>query len=897
MAATVHGIKAGKAFILIEAVDKTAKVLDGLKNRIGRWGSELSAMGTTIALRAAMALTPAVFSAKMFADFDDSMRKVEARSKGTAAEMAALRLQAKELGRTSAFTSSQIGELQARLAQFGKSRADILKMTEPIMDLARAGGEGKDLGLDIIQATDAVTQVLAAYRLETAATGRVTDLLTQTVNSSRFTLEELSTALQYAAPAAKRFNVSIEDMLVGVGAIRELGVDASIAGTAFRNMLLYVSQAAERESFNEALQKLTGNVINFTDAAGNLRNPIDMLLAIAEATKDLGNVEAADLFTQLFETRATVPAMGVSESIKFIQRVRRELSQVHGVAARTHKTLESGLGGAFRELASASEAVALSLGEAFSKSLITATQAANRWLKIISEWIDQNKALVTIIFSSIAALGIFGVVMILLGQTMRMLSGLLVLVIVPMRMLSFAVNLVTGIVATLYRGLVQLITGAIIPVTIAFIQLAATVSAQVIGALARLTVLLMEELLVVMVTLPAKIMVLVNALSTLISTWFAAVQLAASVVGWVAAIMFQLTLLGGILLDLVVIAGILLPVLVLIAIAIYFLWEAINTLIQTALDNLNGTLEFLVAVLREVGAGLTNIGSTLAGILGRAIEDITKRVESLRTIWVEAFEEIREAVDAGDLQTAFAVAFSAMKVTAISTFNAIMNAWDDFLERFLNGLTHAANVFTTFAKILQMSLLQVARGWAEMDPTGATSAMLERMIASFGLDEADIQRYQKLMQGVWGVEFPGERELFEQRRRHFEDLKKARDAALRGAEDEFNLLTADEAADTVDEFRELERIGLEAAENIGVDMEDVANRIKGFIGPGGVGAGITPPKANEGIRRESIDAAKAFQENKFALWQTTLEDLVGIAEEQRDHLAAIDTKLEGLEAV
>src|SRR5262245_24750308 len=118
--ATTYGIKAGKAFILIEAVDATAKVLDQIRHKIGRFGSDISAIGQTMAFRSAAALTPVALSLKTFADFDDSLRIVEARAKGTADEMQNLRDIAQNLGATTAFTATHIGQLMARLAQAKK---------------------------------------------------------------------------------------------------------------------------------------------------------------------------------------------------------------------------------------------------------------------------------------------------------------------------------------------------------------------------------------------------------------------------------------------------------------------------------------------------------------------------------------------------------------------------------------------------------------------------------------------------------------------------------------------------------------------------------------------------------------------------------------------------------
>ena len=119
MASGSSGIKAGKAFVVLEVYDKTAFVLRRAARRIQGFANDIQAMGQKMLTRGLLAMTPAALSLSVFTKFDDAMKKVEARSAGTATEMSNLREQAKELGRTTSFTASQVGELQAKLAQKG----------------------------------------------------------------------------------------------------------------------------------------------------------------------------------------------------------------------------------------------------------------------------------------------------------------------------------------------------------------------------------------------------------------------------------------------------------------------------------------------------------------------------------------------------------------------------------------------------------------------------------------------------------------------------------------------------------------------------------------------------------------------------------------------------------
>lgn len=415
-AGTVHGIKAGRAFVLIEAVDRTSKVLNSIKQRIGRFGADMTQLGQTLALRAAAALTPVGFSLATFSRFDDAMRQVEARSTGTGEEMGFLREQAKELGRTTAFTSTHIANLQARLAQFGMNRKAIAETVKPLMLLARAGGTGLDLGTDIMQATDAVTQTMAAFQMPAEASAHVADLLTKALNSSKFNLEELATALQHAAPTAATFNMSLEETVAVLASIRELGYDASIVGTAFRNMFLRMSRAKGRDDFNKSLKELTGRTIEFVDASGNLRNPIEILQQLRGALAGVGNTQAADMIAKLMELRATGPSLGLMRATDTLARMLTVLGDVGGEAQRVHDQMESGIGGGFRNLESALEGIQISIGEALDKIVQKTSAGVTAFALKISKWIDANSGLVVGIVATIVAVGALGVGLIVLGQ-------------------------------------------------------------------------------------------------------------------------------------------------------------------------------------------------------------------------------------------------------------------------------------------------------------------------------------------------------------------------------------------------------------------------------------------------------------------------------------------------
>ncbi len=85
--------------------------------------------------------------------------------------MEALTLQAKKLGASTAFTASEVLELQTNLAKIGFTTDDILNATGATLDLAAA------LGIDLASAAEFAVSVVSSFGLSTDETQRVVDTL------------------------------------------------------------------------------------------------------------------------------------------------------------------------------------------------------------------------------------------------------------------------------------------------------------------------------------------------------------------------------------------------------------------------------------------------------------------------------------------------------------------------------------------------------------------------------------------------------------------------------------------------------------------------------------------------------------------------------------------------
>lgn len=417
--ASSAGIRAGRAFVEIGAVDKTARILARVAQRMKNFGAKMSALGRGAFGTALAGLTPVAMGLKTFTSFDDSMKRVQARSSGTAQEMQNLRDQAKNLGRETKFTASQVGELQAKLAQKGFNRADIAKQTKSVVNLAAAAGSGEDT--DTTLAADLVSGTLRAFKMEASESARVADVMSAAVNNGNADLQSLIDGLKSAGPVARQYNLGLEETVAILGTMTNVNIEASSAGVALRNMFLNTSNKALRQGFNKELEKATGKTIEFVDAQGNLK-PMPMLLdEIGSAIKDLGTAEQGDILTKLFGKRAVVPA-SVAQDTKAFGELFEVLSGAHAgnTAEKTAKEMESGMGGAFRSLLSAVQSIGIEIGEALDATFTPFVRWVVEISRSISVWVSENQGLVTSIVGALVTIGAMGAGLMVLGTAISL---------------------------------------------------------------------------------------------------------------------------------------------------------------------------------------------------------------------------------------------------------------------------------------------------------------------------------------------------------------------------------------------------------------------------------------------------------------------------------------------
>lgn len=216
-------------------------------------------------------------SVKVFADFEQSMAKVKAVSGATNAEFESLTNNAKDLGRTTRFTASEVSELQLNFAKLGFTAEEITKVTGATLALAQATGS------DLATSAEVAGSTLRAFGMSADETSRVTDVMAKSFSTSALDMATFADSMKYVAPVAKAAGLSVEETTAMLASLANAGIKGSQAGTSLRRIISELG--ATSGDVAGAIKELAGEGLNLADAKDEVgRSAQSALLVLANST-------------------------------------------------------------------------------------------------------------------------------------------------------------------------------------------------------------------------------------------------------------------------------------------------------------------------------------------------------------------------------------------------------------------------------------------------------------------------------------------------------------------------------------------------------------------------------------------------------------------------------------
>lgn len=314
-------------------------------------------------------------SISMFTAFDDVARRVQGTTGANAETMELLRYQAKELGRTTSWSASEAAEAQFEFAKAGFSNNEILAATPGILDTATAAQMG------LAEATEITAGALRMFGLDASKSTQVGDMLTKTASSTTTDVRDLAESLKYSGNGAKQFGLSLEQTLGILGQLGNLSLKGSQAGTALQAVFSTLQNSKKQEMLTSIGVQLTED--------GSYRNILDIIEDIKDKTKGMEKAQRESFISQVFQEQGSQAMNRLLDTPKEeLDKLINEVQSSSGFASQLAKILGAGVGGAFKNLTSATEGLGISFGQYLAPAIIDVINVATQLISAGTGFID-----------------------------------------------------------------------------------------------------------------------------------------------------------------------------------------------------------------------------------------------------------------------------------------------------------------------------------------------------------------------------------------------------------------------------------------------------------------------------------------------------------------------------
>lgn len=229
----------------------------------------------------------------IIADFEKANSVLAGVLGKTVAEIKALSDSAEMLGRSTAFTATQVTGLQTELAKLGFGEGQIMSMQKAVLNFATA------LGVDLSEAASFTGATLRTFGLKASDAEDALNVLAVASDKSALGFSALSTAMPIVGPVAKSLGFSLRDTSTLLGVLANSGFDASSAATALRNIFLYLADSSS--NLSKAIGKPVKTLPDLLDGLDKLKS---QGISVGEAL-ELTDKRAVSAFNTLIDGTAS----------------------------------------------------------------------------------------------------------------------------------------------------------------------------------------------------------------------------------------------------------------------------------------------------------------------------------------------------------------------------------------------------------------------------------------------------------------------------------------------------------------------------------------------------------------------------------------------------------------
>ena len=348
-----------------------------------------------------------------FANFEQSMQNVFSVMGASESDMQLLTETAKKMGETTRFSASQAAQALYSLGSAGQNATEATKSLQGVLRLAGATGS------DLAYTSETIASTLSQFNLEAGKAGHIADVFSMAISKSQANMTKLSYSMKYVGPVASGLGVSLETTTAALMQLYNTGFGGEQAGTYLRNALQKLASGTE-----DLKNKLGALGIAYEDVNPQTNNFANILDTLKE--HGVGVTEAISIFG---EASGGAMAKLIEQGGAAVATMEGVLTNSEGAAESMQKIQNTSFANTQAELASAFEAVKISVGEILMPAINFIAQGFTSILQTINNLPIGIKTFAVAMGVVVAAIGVLFTVPALIGAikaAMIALNGVMV---------------------------------------------------------------------------------------------------------------------------------------------------------------------------------------------------------------------------------------------------------------------------------------------------------------------------------------------------------------------------------------------------------------------------------------------------------------------------------------
>ena len=344
----------GTLYVNLKLKDDATTGLKKASSSIEKIGQSATEVGKTFSKYITAPLTGlGALAIKEFAGFESSMAKVKAITQATSDEMAILTAKARDLGKNTQFSATEVADAMTYMGMAGWNTTQIMDGLEGVLDLAVASET------DLAKVSDIVTDALTGFGMEAKDTQAFVDLLASVSRNANTDVNMLGESFKYVAPIMGGLGVSAEDTAYTLGLMANAGIKGSQAGTSLRQTML--SLVDPTKEAQKLMDQYGLAIVEAEDGSVDLRATLDNL---KDGLSGLSEVQQEQVLSTIVGKEASSGLMAVLNAAESdVNKLTNATSEYNGVAKEMAKTMGDTTKGNVNKLKSAFSELLLTVGE------------------------------------------------------------------------------------------------------------------------------------------------------------------------------------------------------------------------------------------------------------------------------------------------------------------------------------------------------------------------------------------------------------------------------------------------------------------------------------------------------------------------------------------------------